>query len=233
MVMTFSLLLAVTLATAVDSPGQVLTSAEIGTAVASGVRARLRSAGSTAKVEVVGRIRAQDLPPGEVKVELGDIGGRWPRERVGMPVQLRVDGRHVRSMTVWVELRDEREVPTYAETYPAHTPGSEIQIEPAVVDMICCAGPAVDSAAELEGRRIERSVKSGAPVMQSDLEAIPDVLAQSEVAIVVRRGSVRVMTTGVALDDGELGDLVSVRPRESRVAIQSRVVAEQKVLVDE
>lgn len=231
--MVLSLLLAATLATAVDAPDQLLAPAEISRAVVSGIRTRLATEGSAAKVEVVGRIRAQRLPVGKVKVELGEIGGRWPRERVGVPVQLRVDGQPVRSMTVWLELHDEREVPTYAISYPAHTAGSDIRTEPAVVDMICCPGLTVASASDLQGQRIARPVRAGTPVMVRDLEAVPDVLAQSEVAIVVRRGPVRIMTSGVALGDGEIGEVISVRPDHSRVAIRSRVVADQKVVVDE
>lgn len=231
--MTFSLLLAVTLASAVGGSEQVLPATTISHAVMTGVRGRLATEGSTAKVEVVGRLRDQPLPAGEVTVELGDIAGRWPRGRVGVPVQLLVDDRPVRSMTVWVEMHDEREVLVYADSYPAHTPGGDIRLQSAIVDMVCCAGPRLVSADRLEGRRLAQTVSVGTPVLREHLEALPDVRAQSEVAIVVQRGPIRIVASGIALGDGEVGDVISVRPDRSRVAIQSRVVAEQKVLVDE
>lgn len=228
-----SILLGAGLAAIIESPQQSLPADEIRASVAAVIRERLAAQGSTAQAQIVGRIRAQSLPAGEVDVELGKIAGRWPRARAAVPVRLLVDGRHVRSMTVWIELQDEREVPAYRHAYPAHTPGGDIRIEPAMVDMICCTEAVAVSAERLDGLRTRGPVRAGAPALQPDFEPMPDVRAQSEVAIEVRRGPVRIMTSGIALDDGAIGESIAVRPERSAAAVMSRVVAEQKVRIDE
>lgn len=232
--MTLSLTLATLMAvTGSTAPTQRIPAADIAHAVEQAVALRLKVEGSAAQVRVVGRIDDQALPPGHVRIEPGEIAGRWPRSRIGVPVRLWVDARPVRSMTVWVELRDDRSVLTFAEAYPKHQDTDGLRVVAKTVDMTCCAGETVASADELSALRTQRPVRAGQPLMRSDFEPVPDVLAQQRVGIEVAHGPVRVMTTGVALGDGRIGDRIAVRPDQSREAIASRVVAKQKVMVDE
>lgn len=212
---------------------QRVPAAEIEQAVRSAMALRLQAMGSTASVRAAGRVGDQWLPTGQLAIEPGEVAGRLPRSRVGVPVRLKVDGRVVRSLTAWVEMQDPRWVMTYAATYPSHQTGASMRWMPASVDMACCAGAAATSVEQVAHLRSTRAVRAGQPVMLADFESLPDVQARQRVAIEVISGSVRVQASGVALRDGDVGDRVAVRPDHSRETVISRVVSIQKVVVDE
>lgn len=216
-----------------DAPVQVLPAAAIEQQVQAELVQRLSRAGSQALVRIDGRIEDQQLPAGPLQVVVGDIAGRWPRPRVGVPVRLFVGGRPLRSLTVWANLQDERTVLAYATAYPARHPGEQLQMTQARVDMTCCAGSPIGATSELGEARLRRAVRAGQPVMANDFEPMPDVLAQQRVGMVVEHGPVRLVTTGIALRDGHIGEWIDVRSDQSQATVRSRVVAKQKVRVDE
>lgn len=215
------------------TPSQTLGADRIAQTVLQEVSARLHAAGSSAQVRVLGRLADQRLPAGRIRIDVGTIPGRWPRSRASVPVRLWVDDRPVRSAAVWIAMRDERMVLTYAEDYPAHVDGADVQTVAAVVDMVCCAGIPATSADEMKGRRIGHQVRAGQPVMQADLERLPDVRVREPVEVEVVRGSVRVVAMGVPMEDGRIGERIRVRTGGSDKAIEALVVAGQKVRVDE
>ena len=75
---------------------------------------------SAAQVHVSGRIGDQWVPQGALEIAVGEVAGRLPRSRVGVPVGVSVDGRLVRSITAWVEMREPRTVLTYSLPYARH-----------------------------------------------------------------------------------------------------------------
>ncbi|HEY2344250.1 MAG TPA: flagella basal body P-ring formation protein FlgA [Xanthomonadaceae bacterium] len=210
---------------------QVLPADVIAQAVQRDLQQRLEP-GSQAQIRVSGRIADQILPIGKVSIATGAIAGRWPRTHAGVPVQLLVDGKAARTLEVWVDVHDERMVPTYVIAYPAHREGEGLSLVPAVVDMSCCEGQSVGDAAWLAHQRLRRAVKAGEPAVAADFESTPEVIAQQRVAVEVARGPVHLQASGIALHDGRIGDRIEVRVDQSPDAVASRVVARQKVVVE-
>lgn len=220
-------------AAAAAPPAQTVAAERIAAAVRSALAERLREGHPHAQFELITRLADQRLPAGELELRVGEPGGRWPRARASLPVQLRVDGRTVRTLGVWVAVRDPRPVPTYAEAYPAHTGGERLRLVEATVDMSCCAGEALAAdAAPAPRLRLKRKVAAGQPALAGDFETRPDVAARERVTIEVVRGPVRLQSQGMALGDGRVGDTVPVRPDASQQTVRSRVVAPQKVQID-
>lgn len=215
------------------APVQMVDSARIGDAVVHALVRRLGTGHPDAQVRITGGLDDQRLPAGEVRVVVGNIAGRWPRQRIGVPVALQVDGRTQRTLTIWAEVRDPRLVLTYALGSPAHSNAEQLQVLPATVDMACCDGVPVASPAELAGLRTRRSVRGGQPVLRGDFEPVPDVAAHEPVAIEVQRGHVRVTTVGQALRDANIGERVAVLPRDARQAVDAEVVAMGRVVINE
>lgn len=212
---------------------QRVPAADILRAVEAAVADRLASSGSTARLQAVGRIRDQQVPAGSLRIEVGDAAGRWPREHVAVPVRLWVDGRPIRSLTIRAEMHDPRVVPVYEGDYATHQAAAAVHVVLREVDMICCADGKPADVAALSSARLRHAVRTGKPALQSDFESMPEVLAQEPVTIEVSRGAVRITTTGVALDDGRIGERIPVRPERSRVAVSSRVVGKERVAIDE
>lgn len=224
---------AAVLAASNAAPVQVLPAERIEAQVRSALAERLARISSDAQVQVQSMLREQTLPAGAVAIRVGEIAGRWPRTRIAVPVRLLVDGQAVRDMTVRVELHDKREVLTYAAGYAAHRAFAALRLVPAVVDMTCCAGSALAEKDQSSDVRLKRAVRAGQPVMIEDFEAVPEVVAREPVEIEVTLGRIHLATTGVALHDGRTGDKIDVRASASGETVQARVVAKQKVIVDE
>ena len=212
---------------------QRLDGATLAAQVREQVQARTRASGSQARVELAGPTTDQTLPAGALDIEVGDIAGRWPRARAGVPVRLRVDGHTARTTTIWLHATDERTVATYARDYDAAAQAATVRTSSAVVDMVCCPGETGIDATQVPHRRLRRAVRAGEPVMREDFVPLPLVVAQAPVAVAVERGPVRIVTRGVALQDGAMGERILVRPQQSRHAVAARVIQQGEVVVDE
>lgn len=217
------------------SPGSVqhVQGDDVATRVQQELQARTVAIGSAAQVRIATRVADQSLPAGPLRIEIGEVAGRWPRARAGVPVRLNVDGYAPRPLTVWVSASDPRTVMAYTADYAAGTSGASVGAAPAVIDMVCCDPATVAGPHELSERRLRRPVRAGAPVLAADLEPLPAVTAQQAVAIAVERGPVRIVMPGVALQDGAMGEHIAVRTQSSHHAVQVRVVAKGQVIVDE
>lgn len=211
---------------------QTMPVADLQREVETAMVARLRDARSPARVVAIEGLRDQTLPAGRVRLDVGSIAGRWPRARAGVPVRVLVDGRAVRTLTAWVALSDVRSVPTYAEAVSAKSPAETLRLVPGDVDMTCCGDATVVDAGALSGLRVRRAVRPGEPALLSDFEPMPDVAERQSVGIEVTRGTVRITTTGTALGDGRIGQIVSVRPDASSEVVRARVIAKQKVILE-
>lgn len=222
------------LALAAASPGaNALPAERIRRDVSAVVARRLHDLGSEAQIVAIEGLRDQALPAGRAGLSIGEIAGRWPRARAGVPVRIEVDGRAVRTLTAWVTLRDTRTVLAYERSAAARTPGDALRLRTAEVDMTCCDGAPVADPADLAGQRLRRAARAGAPALVSDFEPVPAVEARAQVEIEVERGPVRLRTRGVALADGRVGDRVRVRPDATESTVVARVVANSKVRIDD
>lgn len=224
--------LVIALSAAPGAQMQTVSVADLQREVEAVVVSRLSAARSSARVVAIEGLREQTLPAGRVKFDVGVIAGRWPRARAGVPVRVLVDGRAVRTLTAWVALSDVRSVPTYADAASAKSPTESMRLVPGDVDMTCCGDSAVIDPGALSGLRVRRAVRAGEPALQSDFEPMPDVAERQSVGIEVVRGTVRVTTTGTALGDARIGQIVSVRPDASSEAVKARVIAKQRVILE-
>ncbi|MDQ3286705.1 MAG: flagellar basal body P-ring formation chaperone FlgA [Pseudomonadota bacterium] len=218
--------------TAPDEGRQRLRATDIEHAVRAEMLKRLQAIDSAAEVHVAGRVDDQWLPNGSIEITAGEVAGRFPRSRIGVPVSLQVDGRHVRSLTAWVEIREPRMVMTYSAAYARHHEGASMHWEPASVDMTCCPGDVATSSSQVEDLRVTRAVRPGQPVMLADFESMPEIRAQQRVTIEMVRGPVRLQAEGIALADARVGEVVAVRPDHSTATLDSRAVSINKVVVE-
>ncbi len=230
--MPHTLLFVLALAAASPQPN-ALPAERIRQDVSAVVARRLHDVGSGARIVAIEGVRDQILPAGRVELSVGVIAGHWPRSRAGVPVRIEVDGRNVRTLTVWVTLRDMRTVLAYERSAAARTPADALRLRPAEVDLTCCDAAPVADIGDLAGLRLRRAARVGEPVLVSDFEPVPEVEARAQVEIEVERGAVRLRMQGMALADGRIGDRIRVRPDATEQTVLARVVATSKVRVDE
>jgi flagella basal body P-ring formation protein FlgA len=211
---------------------QVVRADDVVRTVISHLKAR-SSSDPRLDMEPLGHVSDQTVPVGAVQIKVGEAAGPWPRPKVGIPVSVLVDNRKVRAMTVWLAVQMPAHAWVYGGAYSAGQLTDQIRMHEADVDLACCAGMPVRSPDELRGKRLRKSVRSGQPLMASDLEPVPDVQARSSVEIEVVQGQIQLAAMGRALRDGKVGEFVEVVVDGARTAVRARVIAKQKVAIHE
>jgi flagella basal body P-ring formation protein FlgA len=156
----------------------------------------------------------------------------WLRARIGVPVQVSVDDHKVSSVVVWFAISAPIQARVYGAPYKRGTPGHSVETRIGAVDLARTHGvsvPALDAAA---GLRLDRAVQAGEAVLPSDFEQVPDVQAQQTVHIDAISGVVRLSTTGRALADGKIGQIIAVLPSGATQPVHARVVSNQAVTIE-
>ena len=220
----WSLLLALVTATA---PTAEAVTAQI----QSELQGRLRAQGSAAVVQVEA-VRMQALPAGTVQFETGEVAGRWPRARASVPVKVRVDGRVLRTLNVPVTASDVQSVQVFDAAYAARTGLDAVRLHEANVDMVCCGGNVL-AALPAEGYRLRHDVRAGAPLTDAVIEPMPAVQGMQDVQLLVRHKGIELSAAAVALQDGQVGERIAVRPSYARETVVATVTAPGKVQIHE
>jgi flagella basal body P-ring formation protein FlgA len=165
------------------------------------------------------------------QIQVGEIEGRWPRARVGVPVRIRIGDGPARSHMVWFGVHRWQEVPVYAADARAGDTLAQISTQLRRLDM-ARFGDAATLAPTPEypdALQLKRSVRAGQPALQDDFEAAPAVARRKDVALTVTRGPVRLRTRAFPQKDAAVGELVNVLPDGAGQWVQARVTAPGEV----
>lgn len=230
--MSFLLPLLIGLLAAPPVPGgQSVPRAVVNDAVRTQLLSQSATLPGTLELSVLGRDNALSLPAGRHEIQTDPVAGRWPRPRVAVPVRHLVDGRAVRSQTVWVAVHWYAEADVYAENQIAGTPVAKLRHRRERVDLAPHGLPL--PAAEMpQAQRLRRAVRAGQPMVASDFEPMPDVLAGAELQVEVVRGAVRLSVAGRALAEGSVGDVIPVALDASQQPVDSLILSSQAVRVE-
>lgn len=167
----------------------------------------------------------------DVQIRVGQIEGRWPRSRVGVPVQTQSGEGPVRSHLVWFSVHRWQDVSVY--TVDAHAGDSlgklRMQLQRRDMAHFGDAAPLPPVLAEPGALRLKRSVRAGQPALRDDFETAPAVAGQKDVALTVIKGLVRLRTRALSQKDAAVGELVNVLPNGARQWVQARVTAPGEV----
>lgn len=80
-------------------------------------------------------------------------------------------------------------------------------------------------------RQARRFIAAGKPVREMDLETPPDVDRDQMVKVRVGAGPVLIETTGIAIEQGHLGDIIRISNPASRMRYSARISAAGEVTV--
>lgn len=218
-------------ATAAAAARQHVAAARIVAAARARIDARLGTDGAKAQVSVVGTPEDVAVPSGDTRLETGPLTGRWPRARVGVPVTISVDGRVVRSATVWFAVSVHRDALAYAADAAAGTPATALALVPRDADVAQVAGELVGDPGQLAGLRLRHPVLAGTTAALDDFEHIPDVDRQQRVRVLVAAGTVHLQTMGTALGQGDVGHVLAVQVDGAQSPVRAQVMEKGVVSV--
>jgi len=193
--------------------------------------ARIGVEKAVAQVALIGAPEDVTVPPGQVDVRAHAVAGRWPRSRIGIPVDVAVAGQPVRSATVWFSLSLQRQALVYAGNYPADTDASALSLVSTAADVASLQGDAVIDTDALKGQQLRRAIAAGAVVQLQDFERVPDIKRGDHIDVLVQQGAVHMSARGVAIDPGMQGATVHVLVDGAESQVQAQITAKGVVQV--
>lgn len=172
------------------------------------------------------------IPQGDYELRIGEIHGAWPRRRIGVPVQLWVDGRLAQSRVIWFAGHWWRDALVYAHDAKA---GQDAHASLAQLQKIDSAGIDIIDSEDMgwtEGLRLRKPVRAGQAVHRSDFENAPMVARNERVRVEVNIGGVHLLTTGVAGEEGAMDDVIRVLPQGAERSVPAKIVARSEVKIE-
>jgi flagellar basal body P-ring formation protein FlgA len=178
---------------------------------------------AVAQVDVVGKPEDVQVLSGALTIKARKPEGRWPRARVGLPVDISVNGQVVRSATVWFAVSVHHDIPGYAADAAMGTAASALKFTPHDADVAMLQSAVVTDPSELNGMRLRHAVLAGSPVLLEDFERIPDVDRQQRVDVLASYGVIKLEAKGTAIGHGNTGDTVLVLVDGAEAPVHARV----------
>lgn len=193
-----------------------------------------KSASLTGNMEwsLVGRLDAFQLAADRYELVAGEVRGQWPRRRVGVPVNVLVDGKKMQSRIVWFSVRQWTPALVYRQ---AATSGDVVDPEQIGVERMDVVGLDVPDPRQTDwvrGMRLRHPVRAGQLVLRTDFEPAPAVARNDEVQLAVQVGTIRLVTSAVAFEDGAIDELINVRPEGVTDMVRARVVGRNEVQIE-
>lgn len=179
----------------------------------------------------LGRTADAVVPGGKVTLHASRPTGTWPRSRVAIPVQLLVDGRSVRTETVWFAVSAKRQALVSADDAIQGTAATDLAVRLASVDVASVHGQVLQTLGPLAGMRLKQGLRAGAPLLREDFEPVPDVDVRGKVTVLVNLGAIRMQTRGTALSAGNAGQTILVLAEGAESPVRARVQSKGVVQV--
>lgn len=163
------------------------------------------------------------MDPAGVEVEISSDADEPLRGHVPIRIVLRTGDLVVGQRDVTVEIADAQMGLVARRSISRGEKVGEADFELFPLESVSHRRYALSDPAEVEGMRARRNVPAGTPVRLSWFEAIPLVRRGEPVRMRFEDDGLRIEATGIAREDGYVGDLVRVQNASSRTDVVGRV----------
>jgi flagellar basal body P-ring formation protein FlgA len=164
------------------------------------------------------------VPAGKVTFKVAPYGATASPALVRLGVSVLVNGKLIRTCLVNYRLQRLEAIMVTARDLPRLAVLSEADIKLEKRDVLALKGEPFKAAGELVGRRITNHLSAGSALTDNCAEPAPLVKKNQSVIINALAGGVQITTSGVALEEGALGQAVSVRSDFSKEPFSAVVV---------
>lgn len=210
---------------------QRVVAARIVAAARAQLEQKLGAEQGSAKIAVIGTPEDVMVPVGALSMQMHTLQGHWPRSRIGVPVDICVNGRVIRSATVWFALDLQRPVLSYSADTKSGTSAASLKLASRDADVVAVQGDLIDNPHELDGMRLRHPVVAGAAVVREDFERIPAIDPGERVQVRVVSGPIQLQARGTAANGGNVDDVVSVLVDDAQAPVHARILGKGVVEV--
>jgi flagella basal body P-ring formation protein FlgA len=185
--------------------------------------AQLGNDRAASQVFLVGMPEDAVLPVGKLDLKTHPLKGRWPRSRVGVPVEIHLNGQAMRSATVWFSVSVQGAVLKYAVDAPMGGQAASLKLVPGQADIAQLQGDLIREPHDIDGMRLRHPVLAGAIATRDDFVRVPDVDREQRVRVMEAYRSVHLEARGTASGQGNVGDVVAVLVDGTEVPVHARI----------
>jgi flagella basal body P-ring formation protein FlgA len=147
-------------------------------------------------------------------------------------MHLTVNGQPYRTIPLWFNVEANRSVAVADADMPAGESLRPEKFSSRVVDVTQFTSEPVLPESIAPTMRLRQPLARGTPLLGVHVESRPHVTRNQAVEVKVVAGPIRIETTGVALTDARIGELVRVRnPASKEPPFSAKVVDEGVVLI--
>ncbi|WP_299581604.1 flagellar basal body P-ring formation chaperone FlgA [uncultured Microbulbifer sp.] len=165
--------------------------------------------------------------PGKTLVKRFSNGKIRSREAVNITFES--EGKVVSSFPLWLSLSHQSKALISIDQYKKGTLSNKIRVTQRQTDVAKLNENIISEIPS--GMRLKKNLSPDEVITVGMFEAVPEVEIGSQVKIVSIVNAVRVITTGVALSDGKIGDLVSVKLKNGKSMFKAEVLQKGEVVV--
>ncbi|MBI2889670.1 MAG: flagellar basal body P-ring formation protein FlgA [Nitrospirae bacterium] len=140
-------------------------------------------------------------------------------------------GERVRRLWLTFEVRGQARVACAARDIAAGSALDSADIEVGSVPLTQIPVDFATDPTSLVGRKLSRRYRTGEPLSARHVAKIPDVRRGDKVSVLVGNARFQVQATGVAQEDGSVGEVIFVRNTASGKTFLARVVGTHRVEV--
>lgn len=169
---------------------------------------------------------ALDPPAGVLGLRARVPEGASLARRLVVNVDISVDGRHWRTEPVWFAVQAWRDVWVARVPLAAGQLASAANLVVERREAAASISPPLPASLPLDGLRLRQALPAGAVLTAAAVEPRPAVARQQSIEVRVSAGGIELQTTGVALADARIGELVKVLNPASKESFTARVLAD-------
>ena len=146
-------------------------------------------------------------------------------------VDVIVDKTHYQSVPVWFDVKTYKNTFVFTKDLPQGYVVSEKDFDTRYTNIANPQG--VRQLDDIpEDMRLKQNVKAGAVLTENLLQEVPDVTQGNTVKVVVEVGVVKLNASAIALEDGFIGDKITVRKPQSDISYKVTIVGKNTVAAD-
>lgn len=192
---------------------------------------RLKEQYAQVNIDVIRGVDTLILPSGKVEFKPRIDEPLTVRKRVAVWIDVLVEGRHYTTLPVWFSASAFMHVLVSKKNIQR---GVEIRQED--FDKELREATLIDGAPltnNLAGYRLKRGIQPGDPLLKNNVEAVPVINRNQSVLIKVLSGAIEVEGQGMALSDGQMGEVIEVVVKNGgpRDRFKAKVVGTGVVLI--
>lgn len=218
----------------VGTSGQRVDSGALVDAAEQALRRAIGDRYTSLRISPAGTLETLMVPTGTLQVVpqvAAGTGGAVAR-RMCVLVHLSVDGQPYRTIPLWFTVEANRAVAVANSDLPAGETLRPEKFSTRIVDVTQFATEPVLHEAIAPTMRLRQPLARGAFLLGAHVEGRPHVTRHQPVEVKVVAGSIRIETTGIAMTDARIGEVVRIKnPASSEPPFSARVIDEGVVLI--